>query len=386
MLGQFSTELLMLYPGANILVAGKEDFESQNRKKLFSRIATGNWDAVIVTHSGFERIPLSRETQERFFKEQLEELEKIKREHANDDNRRLVKELEKAKKRLEAKLEALAATHKKDNTLTFEELGIDRLFVDEAHYFKNLFYISKMTRIAGLPQTASERAFDMYLKVRHIQSANGGGGVVFATGTPIANSMAEMFTMQRYMQPEDLKKHNLNHFDSWAATFGEPVTAMELAPDGAGYRLNTRFARFINVPELMQIFRQSADVQTAQMLNLARPKLEGEKPAIRNAPASAELKKFVEGLSRRAEALKRGRVALRPCRGAVSHPRQPAPFPRGGADLDGTTRKLARGFDAPAGYFRRQVSRRVGQANSGQSRHRRGIAVAAGGEDQNSFR
>ncbi len=211
---------------------------------------------------------MSRETQERFFKEQLEELEKIKREHANPDNRRLVKELEKAKKRLEAKLEALAATHKKDNTLTFEELGIDRLFVDEAHYFKNLFYVSKMTRIAGLPQTASERAFDMYLKVRHIQSVNNGGGVVFATGTPIANSMAEMFTMQRYLQPDDLKKHNLNHFDSWAATFGEPVTAMELSPDGAGYRINTRFARFVNVPELMQIFRQTADVQTAQMLNL----------------------------------------------------------------------------------------------------------------------
>jgi N12 class adenine-specific DNA methylase len=308
MLGQFSTELLMLYPGANILVAGKEDFEAQNRKKLFARIATGNWDAVIVTHSGFERIPLSQETQMRFFKEQLEELEKIKREHADPDNRRLVKELEKAKKRLEAKLEALAASHKKDNTLTFEELGVDRLFVDEAHYFKNLFYVSKMTRIAGLPQTASERAFDMYLKVRHVQSVNNGGGVVFATGTPIANSMAEMFTMQRYLQPDDLKKHNLNHFDSWAATFGEPVTAMELSPDGAGYRLNTRFARFINVPELMQIFRQTADVQTAQMLNLKRPKLEGEKPAIRNAPASEELKKFVEGLAKRAEALRHGRV------------------------------------------------------------------------------
>ena len=308
MLGQFSTELLMLYPGANILVAGKEDFEAQNRKKLFARIATGNWDAVIVTHSGFERIPLSQETQERFFREQLDELEKIKREHADPDNRRLVKELEKAKKRLEAKLEALAASHKKDNTLTFEELGVDRLFVDEAHYFKNLFYVSKMTRIAGLPQTASERAFDMYLKVRHVQSVNSGGGVVFATGTPIANSMAEMFTMQRYLQPDDLKKHNLNHFDSWAATFGEPVTAMELSPDGAGYRLNTRFARFINVPELMQIFRQTADVQTAQMLNLKRPKLEGEKPAIRNAPASEELKKFVEGLARRAEALRHGRV------------------------------------------------------------------------------
>lgn len=308
MLGQFSTELLTLYPGANILVAGKEDFESQNRKKLFSRIATGNWDAVIVTHSGFERIPLARETQERFFEEQLHELEMIKRQHADSSNRRLVKEIEKAKKRLEAKLQALAAEHKKDNTLTFEELGVDRIFVDEAHYFKNLFYVTKMTRIAGLPQTASERAFDMYLKVRHVQSLNGGGGVVFATGTPIANSMAEMFTMQRYLQPEDLKKHNLHHFDSWAATFGEPVTAMELSPDGAGYRLNTRFARFINVPELMQMFRQSADVQTAAMLNLPRPKLEGEKPAIRNAPATEELKEFVQSLAARAERLKNGRV------------------------------------------------------------------------------
>jgi N12 class adenine-specific DNA methylase len=308
MLGQFSTELLTLYPGANILVAGKEDFESQNRKKLFSRIATGNWDAVIVTHSGFERIPLARETQERFFQEQLHELEMIKRQHADSSNRRLVKEIERAKKRLEARLQALAAEHKKDNTLTFEELGVDRLFVDEAHYFKNLFYVTKMTRIAGLPQTASERAFDMYLKVRHVQSLNGGGGVVFATGTPIANSMAEMFTMQRYLQADQLKKHNLHHFDSWAATFGEPVTAMELSPDGAGYRLNTRFARFINVPELMQMFRQSADVQTAAMLNLPRPQLEGKKPAIRNAPATPELKAFVQELAARADRLKTGRV------------------------------------------------------------------------------
>jgi N12 class adenine-specific DNA methylase len=308
MLGQFSTELLTLYPGANILVAGKEDFTADNRRKLFSRIATGNWDAVIVTHSGFERIPLSEEAQRNFFKEQLAELAKIKYEHTDSDNVGLVKEIEKAKKRLETKLKDLSATGKKDNTLTFEELGIDRLFVDEAHYFKNLFYISKMTRIAGLPQTASQRAFDMYLKVRHIQSKNEGGGVVFATGTPIANSMAEMFTMQRYLQPDDLQKHGLHHFDGWAATFGEPVTAMELAPDGAGYRLNTRFARFINVPELMQIFRQMADVQTAQMLNLKRPKLEGEKPAIRSAPATPPLKKFVQSLVERAHKLKTERV------------------------------------------------------------------------------
>ncbi|MBK7998773.1 MAG: DEAD/DEAH box helicase family protein [Verrucomicrobia bacterium] len=308
MLGQFSTELLTLYPGANILVAGKEDFEAANRKKLFSRIATGNWDAIIVTHSGFERIPLSQDTQKRFFEEQLHELEMVKRQHADSSNRRLVKELEKAKKRLDARLQGLAAEHKKDNTLTFEELGVDRLFVDEAHYFKNLFYVSKMTRIAGLPQTASERAFDMFLKVRHVQSMNGGGGVVFATGTPIANSMAEMFTMQRYLQPDELKKHHLHHFDSWAATFGEPVTAMELSPDGAGYRLNTRFARFINVPELMQMFRQAADVQTAAMLNLPRPKLENEKPTIRNAPPTPELKEFVQSLAARAERLRTSRV------------------------------------------------------------------------------
>ena len=308
MLGQFSTELLTLYPGANILVAGKEDFEAANRKRLFSRIATGNWDAIIVTHSGFERIPLSQDTQRRFFEEQLHELEMVKRQHADSSNRRLVKELEKAKKRLEARLQGLAAEHKKDNTLTFEELGVDRLFVDEARYFKNLFYVSKMTRIAGLPQTASERAFDMFLKVRHVQTVNGGGGVVFATGTPIANSMAEMFTMQRYLQPDELKKHHLHHFDSWAATFGEPVTAMELSPDGAGYRLNTRFARFINVPELMQMFRQAADVQTAAMLNLPRPKLENEKPTIRNAPPTPELKEFVQSLAARADRLRTSRV------------------------------------------------------------------------------
>src|SRR5450432_1424699 len=221
---------------------------------------------------------------------------------------RLVKQLEAAKNRLETRLKLLSAEQKKDNTLTFEELGVDRLFVDEAHYFKNLFYVTKMTRVAGLPQTASERAFDMFLKVRHVQSLNGGGGVVFATGTPIANSMAEMFTMQRYLQHDELKKHNLHHFDSWAATFGEPVTAMELSPDGAGYRLNTRFARFINVPELMQMFRQSADVQSAAMLNLPRPKLDGEKPAVLNAPVTEELKAFVQSLAARAERLKTGRV------------------------------------------------------------------------------
>ena len=221
---------------------------------------------------------------------------------------RIVKTLERAKKRLESKLKELAANERKDDLLTFEELGVDRLFVDEAHYFKNLFYVSKMTRIAGLPQTASQRAFDMFLKVLHLQRMNSGGGVVFATGTPIANSVAEMYTMQRYLQLTALKALKVDHFDSWAATFGEPVTAMELAPDGSGYRLNTRFARFINVPELMQQFRQVTDIQTQAMLKLPVPELRGGKPLVVSAPCSRELKAIVQSLVDRAEALRTGSI------------------------------------------------------------------------------
>ncbi len=202
----------------------------------------------------------------------------------------------------------LSAEHRKDNTLTFEELGIDRLFIDEAHKFKNLFYVTKMTRVAGLPQTASERAFDMFLKVQHIQSRNKGGGVVFATGTPISNTMAEMFTMQRYLQMSALRRNQLQHFDSWAGTFGETVTSMELSPDGSGYRLRSRFARFVNVPELMQQFRQSADVQTAEMLKLPVPKLDQGRPLTISAPTTPELKKYVESLIKRVEAIKNGDV------------------------------------------------------------------------------
>ncbi|MBU6400641.1 MAG: DEAD/DEAH box helicase family protein [Verrucomicrobia bacterium] len=309
MLGQFSSELLTLYPGANILVASKEDFESAKRRELMSRIATGNWDSVIVTHSGFERIPLAAETKKEFFREELHELElAILQQKRDEGSRRIVKDLERAKKRLETRLKTLIAEAKKDNTLTFEEIGVDRLFVDEAHYFKNLFYISKMTRIAGLPQTASERAFDMFLKVRHVQRVNGGGGVVFATGTPIANSVAEMFTMQRYLQMDALRRQNIHHFDSWAGTFGEPVTAMELSPDGAGYRINTRFARFINVPELMQQFRQVADIQTAEMLKLPVPEIANGKPMVVSAACTAELKELVNNLAARAEALKTNRI------------------------------------------------------------------------------
>jgi N12 class adenine-specific DNA methylase len=308
MLAQFSSELLTLYPTANILVAGKDDFEASRRARLFSRIATGTWDAVIVTHSSFEKIPVSLETRRSFISEQIREIEKAIREQRSDRGTRLVKELERVRKRLEAKLETLSADHKKDNTLTFEELGIDRLFIDEAHKFKNLFYVTKMTRVAGLPQTASERAFDLFLKVQHIQAQNKGGGVVFATGTPISNTMAEMYTMQRYMQMTALRRNQLQHFDSWAGTFGEVVTAMELSPDGKGYRLNSRFARFVNVPELMQQFRQVADVQTAEMLKLPVPKMEHGRPITVSAPATPELKRYVEQLVARVEQIKSGKV------------------------------------------------------------------------------
>jgi N12 class adenine-specific DNA methylase len=308
MLGQFSAELLMLYPTANILVAGKEDFAVAKRARLFSRIATGNWDGVIVTHSSFEKIPLSVETRREFIEDQIYEIKQAIREQRSERGTRLVKELERIEKRLTAKLEGLSADHKKDNTLTFEELGIDRLFIDEAHKFKNLFYVTKMTRVAGLPQTASERAFDMFLKVQHIQSRNKGGGVVFATGTPISNTMAEMFTMLRYLQMSALRRNQLQHFDSWAGTFGETVTSMELSPDGSGYRLRSRFARFVNVPELMQQFRQAADVQTAEMLKLPVPKLDQGRPITVSAPTSPELKKYVEHLIKRVEAIKSGDV------------------------------------------------------------------------------
>lgn len=309
MLEQFASELLTLYPTANILVAGKEDFEASKRARLFSRIATGNWDGVIVTHASFEKIPMSFDSRHRFIDEQIREVElAIRQQRGEQLGTRLVKELERIKKKLKAKLETLSASHRKDSTLTFEELGIDRLFVDEAHKFKNLFYVTKMNRVAGLPQTASERAFDLFLKVQFIHERNQGGGVVFATGTPISNTMAEMYTMQRYLQMRTLRRTQMQHFDSWAATFGEAVTSMELSPDGRGYRLQTRFARFVNVPELMGQFRQVADVRTAEMLKLPVPKLEEGRPVTISAPASPELKRFVENLVARTEDIKNGRV------------------------------------------------------------------------------
>jgi len=308
MLEQFSTELLALYPTANILVAGKNDFEASRRARLFSRIATGIWDAVIVTHSSFEKIPISTDTLKELIEDQIREVENAIRKQSVEVGTRAVKDLERTKKRLTTKLENLADVEKKDNTLTFEELGVDRLFIDEAHKFKNLFYVTKMTRVAGLPQTASNRAFDMFVKIRMIQEKNGGGGVVFATGTPISNTMAEMYTMQRYLQPQSLQRRCLQHFDSWAGTFGETVSAMELSPNGSGYRLQTRFARFINIPELMQQFRQVADVQTAESLKLPIPKLDQGRPVTVSAPTTPALKAFVDSLVKRTEAIKNGSV------------------------------------------------------------------------------
>ncbi len=272
------------------------------------RIATNNWDAVIVTHSGFERLPLSTAAQKKFFEDQLIELEACTRETSGEANSRIVKQREVAKKRLQFKLKNLAAEHRKDDTLTFEDLGVDRLFVDEAHAYKNLFYITKMTRVAGLPQTASKRAFDRFLKVQPVQRLNDGGGVVFATGTPVTNTMAEMFTLQRFLQMDALLQRRLQHFDSWAATFGESVCALELAPDGAGYRLNTRFARFVNVPELMHIFRQTADIQTADRLKLPVPALEGGKARVVTAKATPQWTALVTTLVDRAARLRTNRV------------------------------------------------------------------------------
>jgi N12 class adenine-specific DNA methylase len=269
---QWGAAFLQLYPHAHIFVAGREAFSAGNRQKAMARIATGNYDAVIVSHSSFEKLPVSDETFGRFVGKEKEQLGDAIREMKAEkgDNRRIVKDLEKAKKRLEAKLKERADRERKDDAVTFEQMGIDRIFCDESDLFKNLGFVSKMNRIAGLPNTESNRALDMYMKTRYL--AERGGGTVFATGTPISNTMAEMYTLLRYLAPELLSAAGVEHFDAWAANFGEAVTALELAPDGSGYRMHTRFAKFVNLPELLSMFRSFADVQTADMLHLPRPK------------------------------------------------------------------------------------------------------------------
>ena len=307
---QWGAEFLKLYPQAKLFVAGKEHFESGKRQEAMARIATGNYDAVIVSHRSFEFLPVSDKYFNRFVEKQITELDSeigLAKE-SKDDNRRIVKELEKAKKRLVVRLKKRADRGSKDQTMTFEELGIDQLFVDEADLYKNLAYTTKMSRIAGLPNSDSNRAFDMFLKIRYLQERGDGRGVVFATGTPISNTLAEMYTMLRYLAPEMLAERKVEHFDSWAANFAEAVTSLELAPDGSGYRMHTRFAKFINLPELLTVFRSVADVQTADMLNLPRPDLENGKPGIIAAPTSPELKAFIGTLTARAERLKKERV------------------------------------------------------------------------------
>ena len=304
---QWGAEFLKLYPQARLFVAGKDHFETGNRQQAMARIATGNYDAVIVSHRSFEFLPVSDEYFNRFVEKQVAELDAeigLAKE-SKDDNRRIVKELEKAKKRLTVRLKKRADRESKDRTMTFEELGVDQLFVDEADLYKNLAYVTKMNRIAGLPNSDSNRAFDMFLKIRYLQERSDGRGVVFATGTPISNTLAEMYTMLRYLAPEMLSERKVDHFDSWAANFAEAVTSLELAPDGSGYRMHTRFAKFINLPELLSVFRTVADVQTADMLNLPRPALENGRPAIEAAPASPELKAFIRTLTERAERLKK---------------------------------------------------------------------------------
>ncbi len=307
---QWGSEFLKLYPQARLFVAGRDHFAAGKREEAMSRIATGTWDAVIVSHRSFEQLPVSDEYFNRFLRKEMAELDEAigQAKEGQEDNRRVVKELEKTKKRLQVRIKSRADRESKDRTLTFEELGVDQIFVDEADLYKNLAYVTKMTRIAGLPNTDSNRALDMFLKTRYLREQNGGRGVVFATGTPISNTMAEMYTMLRYLAPEMLADRKVRHFDSWAANFAEATTALELAPDGSGYRMNTRFAKFINLPELLQMFRSVADVQTAEMLNLPRPELATGKPQIEAAPASPELKAFIKTLTERAERLKKERV------------------------------------------------------------------------------
>nr|WP_242835668.1 DEAD/DEAH box helicase family protein [Ruminiclostridium josui] len=270
---QWAAEFLQLYPSANILVATKKDFETKNRKKFCARIATGDYDAVIIGHSQFEKIPISVERQKKLLEEQIDEITNGIRELKEERGERFaIKQLEKTKKTLKLKLDKLNDTSRKDDVVTFEELGVDRLFVDEADFYKNLFLYTKMRNVAGLSQTEAQKSSDLFMKCRYLDELTEGRGIIFATGTPISNSITEMYTMQRYLQYETLRKNGLQHFDCWASTFGETVTAIELAPEGTGYRAKTRFARFYNLPELMNMFKEIADIKTADMLNLPVPK------------------------------------------------------------------------------------------------------------------
>ena len=303
---QWGAEFLQLYPSANILVATKRDFEKKNRKKLFSKMATGEFDAIIIGHSQFEKIPMSIERQKMNIENEIEEITNgISSLKANNGERFTIKQLERTKKGLKAKLEKLNKNDRKDDLITFEEIGVDRLFVDEAHFYKNLFLFTKMNNVSGLSTTDAQKSSDLYLKCRYLDEITGGKGVVFATGTPISNSMTEMYTMQRYLQYSTLVKHNLQHFDCWASTFGETSTSIELAPEGSGYRMKTRFSKFFNLPELINMFKEVADIKTADMLNLPVPNAHYQNVAVKPSDIQKEL---VESLGERAQKIRDGTV------------------------------------------------------------------------------
>lgn len=303
---QFAAEWLQLYPAANILVATKKDFEKKNRKKFCGRIATSDIDAVIIGHSQFEKIPLSVERQERMLQMEIDEIiEGIAEAKKIQGSRFTVKQMERTKKSLETRLKRLHDQSRKDDMITFEELGVDRLFVDEADSYKNLYLTTKMRNVGGIAQTEAQKSSDMYMKCRYLDEITGGKGVIFSTGTPVSNSMIELYTMQRYLQYGTLAEKNLQHFDAWASTFGETVTALEIAPEGNGYRLKTRFARFYNLPELMQMFREVADIQTADMLNLPVP--EAEYRVVKVKPTKLQ-EEMVEELGNRAERVRNNEV------------------------------------------------------------------------------
>ncbi|EFM64282.1 putative D-tyrosyl-tRNA(Tyr) deacylase [Peptostreptococcus stomatis DSM 17678] len=297
--GQIGREFMQLYPSANIMVADKKDFEPKNRKRFIGKIATGEYDAVVIGHTQFEKIPMSKEYQEKHIQDQIDEILNYIEEYKHDRNQNFtVKQLEKTKKKLEARLEKLNDDFKKDDVITFEELGVDKLFVDEAHGFKNLYLHTKMRNVAGIGQSEAFKSSDMFMKCRYMDEMTNGKGIVFATGTPVSNSMTELYTMQRYLQYENLKKNHLEHFDAWASTFGETQSAFELAPEGTGYRVKTRFSKFYNLPELMSMFKEVADIQTADMLNLPTPEAHYE--VIKTLP-SEEQKEILKGLSERAD-------------------------------------------------------------------------------------
>lgn len=303
---QWAAEYLQLYPAANILVATKKDFETKNRKKFCGRIATGDYDAVIIGHSQFEKIPMSIERQRAILEQQLEEITggiaELKRNRGENFS---IKQLEKSKKSIKQKLDKLNDQTKKDDVVTFEELGVDRLFVDESHYYKNLYLYTKMRNVGGIAQTEAQKSSDLFMKCRYLDEITGGRGTIFATGTPISNSMVELYTIQRYLQYNTLVKNGLQHFDAWASTFGETITAVELTPEGTGYRAKTRFAKFYNLPELMAMFKEIADIKTADMLNLPVPEAKYHNIAVKPSEMQKEM---VASLAERAEQVRGGGV------------------------------------------------------------------------------